>query len=327
MLLGNWIFFSLNSVLIKMDDLECPRCKSTKYRNPNLKMMVNSCGHGICENCVELLFIKGSAACPQCNIPLRRSNFRVQIFEDPYVEKDLDVRRRILKDYNKKEEDFETLREYNDYLEEVETIIYNLVNNIDVDATKRKVEQYKKENKTQINRNRGKRSKDEEILDDLLEQEQHKSEVRKQERQEEETELHKMRVKKKEALIDDLMFSDLPASEIMASHTVKTEEITKLPPPKKTEVQFSTGLKLHDQQIFLPVPKQKTENKFVYSPQRLELCGPTPFTPNTLNRNGFLNNVRAVTESEQAAGFKSLIACDRALHDAFCGLHFVSVEP
>lgn len=28
-----------------MDDLGCPRCKTTKYRNPSLKLMVNVCGH------------------------------------------------------------------------------------------------------------------------------------------------------------------------------------------------------------------------------------------------------------------------------------------
>ena len=38
----------------------CPRCKTTKYRNPSLKLMVNVCGHNLCENCVELLFVRGS---------------------------------------------------------------------------------------------------------------------------------------------------------------------------------------------------------------------------------------------------------------------------
>lgn len=42
-----------------MDDQACPRCKTTKYRNPSLKLMVNVCGHALCENCVELLFLKG----------------------------------------------------------------------------------------------------------------------------------------------------------------------------------------------------------------------------------------------------------------------------
>ena len=39
-------------------DQVCPRCKTTKYRNPNMKLMVNVCGHNICETCVELLFVK-----------------------------------------------------------------------------------------------------------------------------------------------------------------------------------------------------------------------------------------------------------------------------
>lgn len=137
----------------------CPRCKTTKYRNPSLKLMVNVCGHTLCESCVDLLFLKGershtslsltmpmtitcllcslgSGACPDCNVPLRRSNFRVQMFENPLVEKEVDIRKRILRDYNKKvqyrchskspsintmysfkEDDFITLDDYNNYLE------------------------------------------------------------------------------------------------------------------------------------------------------------------------------------------------------------------
>ncbi|KAG8236334.1 hypothetical protein J437_LFUL010468, partial [Ladona fulva] len=100
-----------------MDDQVCPRCKTTKYRNPSLKLMVNVCGHTLCESCVDLLFLKGSGSCPECNVPLRRSNFRVQLFEDAGVEKEVDIRKRILKDFNKRQEDFGTLQEFNDYLE------------------------------------------------------------------------------------------------------------------------------------------------------------------------------------------------------------------
>lgn len=89
-------------------------------------------------------------------MPLRRSNFRVQLFEDSMVEKEIDIRKRILKDFNKKEEDFATLREYNDYLEEIESIIYNLVNNIDIINTNKRIEQYKKENKELITKNKAK---------------------------------------------------------------------------------------------------------------------------------------------------------------------------
>ena len=82
-------------------------------------------------------------ACPQCNVPLRRSNFRVQLFEDASVEKEVDIRKKILKDFNKKEEDFTTLNEYNDYLEMIETIIFNLANGIDVEQTNKQIEKYR----------------------------------------------------------------------------------------------------------------------------------------------------------------------------------------
>ena len=39
-------------------DQVCPWCKTTKYRNPNMELMVNVCGHNICETCVELLFVE-----------------------------------------------------------------------------------------------------------------------------------------------------------------------------------------------------------------------------------------------------------------------------
>ncbi|XP_033125954.1 CDK-activating kinase assembly factor MAT1-like [Anneissia japonica] len=100
----------------------CPRCKTTKYLNPSLKLMVNVCGHSLCENCVSLLFARQSGVCPQCNTALRRNQFRLQQFEDSAIEKDVDIRKRILKDFNKQEDDFEDLRLYNDYLEMVETI-------------------------------------------------------------------------------------------------------------------------------------------------------------------------------------------------------------
>lgn len=121
-----FIFFLLPGPAVPpmMDDQVCPRCKTTKYRNPSLKLLVNVCGHTLCESCVDLLFLKGlclciryywhelififflpgAGSCPECNVPLRRSNFRVQLFEDPMVEKEVDIRRRILRDYNKKVE-------------------------------------------------------------------------------------------------------------------------------------------------------------------------------------------------------------------------------
>lgn len=117
------------------DDIECPRCKTTKYRNPQLKLLVNVCGHPLCEKCIEQLFANGAAKCFQCPTPLKRGNFKKQLFQDSRVEKDIQVRRDIIRKFNKNQDAFPDLRSYNDYLEKLETIIYNLSNDIDLDET------------------------------------------------------------------------------------------------------------------------------------------------------------------------------------------------
>ena len=53
---------------------------------------------------------------------LRKLAFIPQTFEDLTVEKEVAVRRRMAKEFNKRREDFIDLRSYNDYLEEVEDI-------------------------------------------------------------------------------------------------------------------------------------------------------------------------------------------------------------
>jgi CDK-activating kinase assembly factor MAT1 len=115
-------------------DDRCPVCKSDKYLNPNLKFLVNpECYHKLycnsekgltnrCETCIDRIFTLGPAPCPQCGRMLRKAKFRKQTFEDTLVEREVDVRRRITKLFNKRREDFKTLRAYNDYLEEVEDI-------------------------------------------------------------------------------------------------------------------------------------------------------------------------------------------------------------
>nr|XP_010906735.1 uncharacterized protein LOC105033574 [Elaeis guineensis] len=64
--------------------------------------------------------------------------------------KEMAIRRRIANVFNKREEDFPSLREYNDYLEEVEDMTSNLVEGIDVAAIEAKIAKYQEENAEQI---------------------------------------------------------------------------------------------------------------------------------------------------------------------------------
>lgn len=272
---------------------------------------------------IKIFLFSGSGACPDCGVALRRSNFRVQLFEDPLVEKEVDIRKRVLKDFNKKEEDFASLDEYNNYLEEVETIIFNLTNNIDVVETNKRIEQYKKENKDIILKNKNKIGKEEYELEEILEEEKIQEETRKKLLAQEEKEEKEKKMKAKEALIDELMFSNTDARAIVNSfaETLKTvkEEQEK---PKQKQNQFSTGIKFGRKvlQNFLPVPKVEEGEPFIYKKMVMVIDGPEPPSWKSIENDGYLVNIRSENEQERAGGYQSNIACMRALQEAFVGL-------
>ncbi|XP_073206032.1 CDK-activating kinase assembly factor MAT1 isoform X7 [Lepidochelys kempii] len=237
-----------------MDDQGCPRCKTTKYRNPSLKLMVNVCGHTLCESCVELLFVRGAGNCQECDTPLRKSNFRVQLFEDPAIDKEVEIRKKVLKVYNKREDDFPSLTEYNDFLEEVEEIVFNLTNNVDLENTKKKMDNYQKDNKEVIQKNKIKLTREQEELEEALEVERQENEQRRLFIQKEEQMQQIIKRKNKQALLDELSVfstclqesSHLPASLLLAQHKDRSTQLEmQLEKPRPVKpVTFSTGIKM-----------------------------------------------------------------------------------
>lgn len=268
----------------------------------------------------------GSGSCPECKIPLRRANFRVQMFEDPMVEKEVNIRKRILRDYNKREEDFATLNEYNDYLEEIETIIYNLANNIDVMETNKRIEQYKRDNKDQIVKSKSKLGRSEYELEEMLELEKQKDDERRLELAREEAEAKKKKIREKEALIDELMFSEGNAKNIVKSFANAIQSSNKKEAKSGSQVratQFSTGIKFGGQgnQSYLSVPKVEEGPLYAYSPIRQQIDGPSPPGWRELQSRGYVSHIRNESQTERAGGFKAHVACLRALQEAMSGLY------
>ncbi|GMI67689.1 hypothetical protein like AT4G30820 [Hibiscus trionum] len=74
--------------------------------------------------------------------------------------KEMQIRRRINNIYNKREEDFPSLREYNDYLEEVEDMIFKLIEGIDVQAIEEQISKYQRENADLIMINHARKAED-----------------------------------------------------------------------------------------------------------------------------------------------------------------------
>ncbi|XP_028677907.1 CDK-activating kinase assembly factor MAT1 [Erpetoichthys calabaricus] len=305
-----------------MDEQSCPRCKTTKYRNPFLKLMVNVCGHTLCENCVEMLFVRGSGNCQECDTPLRKSNFRIQLFEDPTIDKEVEIRKKILKIYNKREHDFSSLNEYNNYLEQIEEIVFNLTNNFDVEKTKQMMEQYQKENKDLIQRNKIKLTREQEELEEILAIEQKEAEERRLLLLKEEQRQLMAKKKNKQALLDELENSKLPAAVLLAQHKDRAAQLeTQI--EKQSQVlqpsKFSTGIIMNQKISLQPVAKVE-EVLYVYQPLHIESYGPPVPDLENLGRLGYLNHVRATSPQDLAGGYTSSLACHRAIQDAFTGL-------
>ena len=55
--------------------------------------------------------------------------------------------------FYKRLEDFDSLQEYNNYLEEFEDIVFNLVNDVDVQSTSARLESFKSDNRDVLERN------------------------------------------------------------------------------------------------------------------------------------------------------------------------------
>ncbi|KAF2117070.1 RNA polymerase II transcription factor-like protein B subunit 3 [Lophiotrema nucula] len=130
----------------------CPVCKSGTYLNRNMRFLVNpECYHKMCEGCVDRIFSHGPAPCPiaGCNRTLRKAKFRSPTFEDLKMEREVDIRKEVASVFNKKQADFETLRDFNDYLETVEEVTWNLILDMDVEETRERLRKYREAQKAQ----------------------------------------------------------------------------------------------------------------------------------------------------------------------------------
>ncbi|KAK4230688.1 RNA polymerase II transcription factor B subunit 3 [Podospora fimiseda] len=140
-------------------DEMCPVCKTMRYLNKEMKFLINpECYHSMCSACVDRLFNSGPNQCPHagCHKTLRRKGFRAAFFGDLAVEREVDIRRRVAAVFNQKEEDFIDLQAYNDYLQKVEDLTFDLVNGNDTQrqAAEAELQEWEAEHKAEIERNK-----------------------------------------------------------------------------------------------------------------------------------------------------------------------------
>lgn len=176
----------------------CAQCGTRQNAESNLTNTVFQvcsdvkCGHKFCSNCLEDLFVhqgKRQFACKRCTaagrqVFVRRDKLSTKSLMETEVEKDVRVRRKVKAIYNKTRAAFPTAEAYKDYEEEVEDLIFNLVHDVDTDATQARIKKYAQQNEESIAFNAGKQSEEDQALerrirddDELLKRRVHESRI------------------------------------------------------------------------------------------------------------------------------------------------------
>lgn len=122
----------------------------------------------MCTSCVDRLFTSGPAPCPVagCHKTLRKRGFHTAFFGDLTIEREVDVRKRVGAIFNRREHEFETLRHWNDYLEQVEKLVFNIVYGAEADRKKAEqtLKEYSEANRQEILENERAEKEEEEEM-------------------------------------------------------------------------------------------------------------------------------------------------------------------
>ncbi|KAF6818128.1 cdk-activating kinase assembly factor mat1 [Colletotrichum sojae] len=192
----------------------CPVCKTMRYLNKDLEFLINpECYHPMCANCVARIFSDGPNQCPYagCHRTLRKKGFKSAYFGDLTVEREVDIRRRVAAVLNKVEDDFETLDDYNEYLEWVETLTFDIISG--TDAQKKEAEakliEWEQAHRAEIERNRrlAKESEAERVA--RFESEKEEARRRRLEAMEEDQAEKKAEARMREEMLNGLASSDV----------------------------------------------------------------------------------------------------------------------
>lgn len=151
------------------DDNFCVMCKTAQDSVDNLTnkcLLVNfvsdspnKCGHKFCEACKKRqLGTKKQFSCPVCGAVVKQSTLTESSLDEIEVQTDAKVRKRLKDIYNKTEEDFATLKDFGDYEEMLEDLIYKLVHNIDKKDTEWQIECYRRDHAESILVNKSRRA-------------------------------------------------------------------------------------------------------------------------------------------------------------------------
>ncbi|KAG8748170.1 TFIIH/NER complex subunit [Ceratobasidium sp. 414] len=201
------------TVEFKSDDDVCPLCRSDRFLNPKLRLLVSTCYHRMCESCIDRLFTLGPAPCPVCKTVIRKMGFMAQTFEDLGVEKEVAIRRP-----------------------------FNLINDIDVAATEAKIAEHRAANAALIELNEQREAREAAALRDAEERERLDRQQRAEEARRLEEEGEREREQSRLELINQLESSNAPAERVLAKAKAQQRHREALRNPNSSAMPSSSAL-------------------------------------------------------------------------------------
>uniref|UniRef100_A0A0N5A2H8 RING-type domain-containing protein n=1 Tax=Parastrongyloides trichosuri TaxID=131310 RepID=A0A0N5A2H8_PARTI len=287
----------------------CSNCKSQSDLNPSMKIMINKCGHPICNYCVETIWARNSAQCRDCDKILKKHEFWEQQFDDPIIEKENYFRKRVKKVYNLKRDCFKSLEEYNDYLEKIEDLVYNLTYDIDVAETEKEIDNFAKNNADVIEQCRRKKDDDQLWIDRAI-NEENNSKSRLLDRIEKEKHEKALRDASKidtKAVIDELKNSSIPADLILErKRKMQEDQDAKLQDEeRKKKIEKAQKKKLREYASFTTA--RSLGIAYIHKLPDLHINGPAVPTIKMIQDLGYMNHVPPIEKRVAAGGYYSEI--------------------
>ncbi|KAJ2741913.1 TFIIH/NER complex subunit [Coemansia sp. BCRC 34301] len=287
------------------DDDTCPQCKSERYLNRPMKLLVGPCYHKMCEQCVSQRFDAGPAPCPVCERILRKAEFYQQIFEDLTVENEVRIRKRMAMTFNKRQEDFKLLKDYNDYLEMVEDITLKLLYDDDTDEAEFMIERYRRENTAIIERNQTKLRRDETIQRLALDQEQQRKQMQREEHLRLLADEEREKADIKNSLITALATSNMDAKDIVKAKMVQLKKSSLVTRSMTRSARFNVDDLLADMDDSNELDEDEANNapfdpsESPYEPVNIKLLDKYDDPKNTAFRQGGLAAAGVTREMHQ----------------------------
>ena len=250
------------------------------------------------------------------------------------MEREVDVRRRVGEVMNRRQEEFLTLRDFNNYLEEVEDMTFNLVNGVDVAETEKKLRAYQRENSASINKNAALDTADKAKLEAGLRAQKERSRLAREMCRQEEVEEKQAREEGRREILDKLAHStDNPDKiikegqrEMLKKSSARGEKFRKEQQQQQQSLSseplsdsftdaFDSRFKIAG---LKPVQEQEPEKPF-------DPFGGVEFThEHYVLRNGYYEHPfsqKAKTDAYYTAGGYSVVEYQtRAMFEAFSGL-------